>query len=263
MNCGALLFAFDSEVKYTKLAVECAKRIQNYLKIPVSLITDHEMDTDIFDNQIIIDKTFGTNKKYWYDRRQQTSWYNQGRCSALDHTPYERTLLLDIDYMVNSGDLLPLIQSSQSFLCHRNVQNVNGSKYISTMGVRNTQMWWATVIIFDKERFSRDVFHAWQMVEKHYTHYADLFAFSRKQFRNDYALSLALLLANGNIMPENCEIPWPLLNVEPETGTVSLVDNTWWINYSTKNIPKKVCVQNHDLHIMGKSYLEKIFDLSS
>ena len=37
MNTGALLFAFDSEIKYTKLAIECAKRIQQYLDIPVSL----------------------------------------------------------------------------------------------------------------------------------------------------------------------------------------------------------------------------------
>ena len=33
MNKGALLYAFDSKVKYTKLAIKCAKRIKKYLQL--------------------------------------------------------------------------------------------------------------------------------------------------------------------------------------------------------------------------------------
>ena len=56
MTKGALLFAFDSEINYTKLAVECAKRIKQYLGLPSTLITDRKLDIDIFDQQIIIPK---------------------------------------------------------------------------------------------------------------------------------------------------------------------------------------------------------------
>ena len=65
MTTGALLFAFDSEIKYTKLAVECAKRIKQYLDIPVTLVTNIKLDTDIFENQILVTKPDGKNKRYF------------------------------------------------------------------------------------------------------------------------------------------------------------------------------------------------------
>ena len=69
MTTGALLFAFDSEVKYTLLANECAKRIKRYLNIPVSLVTDIKLDTDLYDQQVIVEKP--TNKN-----RHQSKNYN-------------------------------------------------------------------------------------------------------------------------------------------------------------------------------------------
>src|SRR5210317_2000311 len=109
MTVGALLFAFDSEIKYTKLAVECAKRIKQYLGLPSTLITDRKLDTDIFDQQIIVAKPENTNKRFWHDTERTTTWYNFGRHNAIDVTPYDRTLLLDIDYIVNSNTLLSAI----------------------------------------------------------------------------------------------------------------------------------------------------------
>ena len=53
---GALLYAFDSDIKYTKIAVECAKRINQYLNIPVSLVTDATINEQVFDQVIIVDK---------------------------------------------------------------------------------------------------------------------------------------------------------------------------------------------------------------
>ena len=54
------------------------------------------------------------------------------------------------------------------------------------------------------------------MVEKNYHHYANIFGFDPRKFRNDFALSIALLLANGNTIPTQCDIPWPLFNVDPD-----------------------------------------------
>jgi len=261
MTTGALLFAFDSEIKYSKLAVECARRIKEYLGIPVTLVTNKRVDSKLFQNQIITNKPKSTNKRYFADRSKSITWLNFDRNSALDHTPYDRTLLVDIDYMINSDDLLPILQSSQPFLCHRRVQRVESpDAKIDTFGTKNTQQWWATVVIFDRSKFSQDVFTAWKMIQTNYKHYANLFGFDQSQFRNDYALSLALLLCNGNILPTQCEIPWPLLNVNPHVN-VLLEDNTWWIEYKVVDRLKKFCIRNKDLHIMGKSYLEKMYAL--
>jgi len=265
MTVGALLFAFDSEIKYTKLAVECAKRIKQYLDIPVTLVTNIKLDTNIFENQILVTKPDGKNKRYWTDTGEVTSWYNFGRNSAIDLTPYDRTLLIDIDYIVNSDSLRSLLNCTQPFLCHQYVHNADLSKcQIITLGSKNTQMWWATVVVFDKSVFSQDVFDCWKMVEQNYKHYANLFGFDYNNFRNDFALSIALLIANGNTIPDQCDIPWPLLTANADIP-VTYKDNTWWIEYKVhergKLIPKKISLKNQDIHVIGKSYLEKIYEL--
>ena len=102
------------------------------------------------------------------------------------------------------------------------------------------------------------------MVEQNYKHYANLFGFDYNNFRNDFALSIALLLANGNTIPDQCDIPWPLLTADADIP-VTYKDNTWWIEYKVhergKLIPKKISLKNQDIHVIGKSYLEKIYEL--
>jgi len=264
MTTGALLFAFDSEIQYTKLAVECARRIKKHLGIPVTLVTDKPVDSDMFDSQVIVDRGKNTNRRYFHDRKETTTWYNFGRNAALDLSPYDRTLLVDTDYMVNSDSLAPLLDSSQPFLCHRHVRSIHQPlTRLQTFGTKNSHMWWATVVIFDRHsQFTQDVFDIWKMVEQNYAHYGTLFGFNTRQYRNDFAISIALLLANGNTHPHQCEIPWPMANVETDVE-IDLVDNTWWIEYINDKRKKKICVKNHDLHVMCKSYLEKLYAVRS
>jgi len=247
MTIGALLFAFDSEIKYTTMAIECARRIKQYLNIPVSLVTDAKLDVDTFDQQIIVQKPSNKN------RHRGRTWYNFGRHNALDYTPYARTLLLDTDYMVNSKNLVTLLESNQPLLAHKTVQKVFKEKtYIETFGTKNTQMWWATVLIFDKGDFSKDVFDVWKMVEQNYYHYANIFGFDPRKFRNDYALTIALLLSNGNTIPTQCNIPWPLFNVDIDIDVN--YDGRWWLEHTTR----RICVKNTDLHIMNKTFMENM-----
>jgi hypothetical protein len=91
------------------------------------------------------------------------------------------------------------------------------------------------------------------MVESNYQHYANVFGFDARKFRNDYALSIALLIANGNTVPEQCAIPWPLVNVDPNIEVTLDVDK--W------SIDKEFYTSNQDLHILGKSYLENMYAL--
>ena len=250
---GALLYAFDSEIKYTKIAVECAKRINHYLGIPVSLVTDQPTNETVFESVIVVDKLPTKNYRYWQDTDTTTEWYNSGRSGALDITPYDRTLLVDIDYMINSSVLSNLLESSQDFFAHKTVMPIKKHVTTETFGLHKTPMWWATVVVFDRSAFSRDVFRMWQMVESNYQHYANVFGFDARKFRNDYALSIALLVANGNTVPEQCNIPWPLVNVDPNISVTLDVDK-WSIN-------KEFYTRKQDLHILGKSYLENMYAL--
>lgn len=255
MTIGALLYAFDSDIKYTKIAIECAERIRKYLEIPVTLVTDVPLENNIFDKVVTVAKPADKNFKYWQDTEKTTVWYNAGRSRAIELTPYDRTLLIDIDYMINSNVLKNLLKSSQPFFAHNTVQPIEKNRtLVENFGLRNTPMWWATVVVFDKSEFSRDVFQIWQMVETNYQHYANVFEFDARKFRNDFALSIALLVANGNTIPEQCNIPWPLVNIDSKIK-VTLEDEKWWIVDTTRHF----YLRNQDLHVMGKSYLETLY----
>ena len=137
------------------------------------------------------------------------------------------------------------------FLAHKTVLPVTHHTITETFGLHKNSMWWATVVVFNKSKFSCDVFALWKMVESNYQHYANVFQFDARKFRNDYALSIALLVANGNTIPEHCEIPWPLVNVDPAIQ-VEIANDKW-------KIDERFYTVNQDLHIMGKSYLEQIY----
>lgn len=265
MTIGALLYAFDCEICYTKLAVGCARRIQKYLNIPVSLVTDSEVNDSVFDHVILLDKKETSNRRWWSDTNTTTSWKNFSRSTAFDLSPYGKTLLVDVDYLVNSNNLLQVLNATNPLYAHRSVRSVHlpGVRN-QKFGTKNTDMWWATVVVFDKSNFSKDVFTIWKMVENNYKYYADFFGFNVQQFRNDHALSIALLIANGGIIPDWCNIPWPLVNADPEV-TVTKDFNEYKIYYTAINQGqkkyKRIEIKNQDLHVMGKSYLEQIYAL--
>jgi hypothetical protein len=116
MTVGALLYAFNSDINYTKIALECANRIREYLDIPVSIVTDQPLNNSTFDKEIIVSKPSAKNYKYWQDTDKTTLWHNAGRSGSLEVTPYERTLLVDIDYMINSTVLENLLTVHKVFL---------------------------------------------------------------------------------------------------------------------------------------------------
>ena len=102
MSKGVLLFAFNSEkYDYFSMAVYTAKRINHFLQLPVTIVTDEDSlgNTEgIFHNVITTDP----NKN---NRRDWGQWINKDRYRAFEFSPYDETLLLDTDYVVNSDKI--------------------------------------------------------------------------------------------------------------------------------------------------------------
>ena len=109
MSKGALLFAFNSpKYNYFEMAVATAKRINHFLDLPVTIVTDiNSMPIKQlykFDNVVLTtgDKT---------NIREHSMWLNKGRYRAYEFSPYDETILLDTDYMINSNVLLKTYES--------------------------------------------------------------------------------------------------------------------------------------------------------
>jgi hypothetical protein len=105
MSRGVLLFAFNSDtVDYFKMAVATAKRANQYLNLPVSVVTDESTDLSQYDykfDNIIIQVPNKDNRTI-----ENNVWINKGRYSAYELSPYDETLVLDTDYLINSDTLL-------------------------------------------------------------------------------------------------------------------------------------------------------------
>ena len=249
MSTGALIYATDGDIEYTKIARECAARVEKYLGIPATIV---QGDTSV------------KGIRQWVDCEKPVAWRNGGRHNAFADSPYDRTLLLDADYWISSDCLGSLLHSNNSFYAHNTRLYINEKQpMIQTFGNLQTPMWWATVCVFDRSEYTQDIFDAWQMIENNYQHYANLFQFKRKPFRNDYALSMALLLVNGGEYPYSA-IPWPLINV-PDSCNFQLDNDIWNIQYTanennTQKL-KRISIKDQDLHIMGKRNLEKLIEL--
>ena len=264
MKTGALLFAFDGEIAYTKIAQECARRIKKYLDIPVTLVTDQTRTFSGFDNQILVDSPTKNTRRRWADGDTVTEWKNSGRSGAYDLTPYDRTLLLDVDYLVSNSSLKTVLETDGDFFAHNTRMYINENQpKTETFGSLKTKMWWATVCVFNKCEFAQDVFDIWKMIEQNYNHYSKIFNFRNKPFRNDFCLSMALLLANGNQSPDCCAIPWPLINI-PDSCELDNNDSTWKISYNklenNKIKNKHIFVKDQDIHVMCKFNLNKVLE---
>lgn len=264
MTRGVLLVAFNnSHFDYVRMAAWNAARIRHFLNLPVALVTDahSHQHLDQFDHVINLDRP-QSGKRYFDDIKTTVDWINYDRSHAAWKSPFEHTLVLDVDYVVNSDQLKVLFDIDQDFLCHRTAVNARtGEVFNNTFGRYQMPMYWATVMCFRKSKKAQVIFEIMAMVQQHWQHYRDLYQIDRPAFRNDHALSIALNIESGHTL-STTDIPWNLLSVLP-ADELGCVDQTQFEITWQDTRTRRVIINNQDFHAMGKSYLEKIIDNQS
>ena len=168
MNIGAVIFAQNNKsVNYVKLAIFSAKQIQKHLKIPVSLITDKNSDNEdlsIFDTVIYVDDYKHTQYRKFYDgsiSSAQDEWKNFTRSQIYDLTPYDKTLVIDSDYVINSSVLLPALYNDHIFQIYKNsfdLANWRDTSSFDRINQYAIPFYWATVFIFEKNKITESFF---------------------------------------------------------------------------------------------------------
>lgn len=266
MSRGALLFAFNSpKFNYYTMAVATAKRINHFLDLPVTVVTDEKsIPNDIkyeFDNTVIVEAD-ASNKRDW------GIWINKGRYRAYELSPYDETLLLDTDYMVNSNKLLKTFEMPTDFCCHDTTSFLMHPGVPQEMlSVYSFSTLWATAIMFKKTKRAQQIFECLEMVQKNFDHYANIHGFVSATFRNDYALTLATRIVNGHTTVKEDVIPWNLVHIGKNTTVYSNNDdefNTEYIvmydNWQRGKIRKEYAIiKDMDFHVMNKeNFMELI-----
>lgn len=264
MNRGVVLFAFNSDYcNYYDIAIRNAQRINYFLNLPVTVITNQQSISNsdyVFDNTIITDANSNNVLK-------NMTWLNKGRYKAYEFSPYDETLLLDVDYVVNSDKLLKTFHISDSICCHQTI-SIAGKPDVGPefLGPYGFETYWATVVMFKKSIKTQQVFDCMKMIQENYEHYANIYGFVQLPYRNDYALTIAMRIANGHIIESTSKIPWNLLHIDEQHQIHKMKDESMNSRYilmydNTQNGRTRkeyISINDCDFHMINKTNLAEI-----
>ncbi len=266
MTRGVILFAFNSpKYNYYEMAKYTARRVNHFLKLPVTIVTDEDSLPDSIDYQWDNIITITPDKDNF---RDWGLWINKGRYQAYELSPYDETLLLDVDYVVNSNKLLTIFDFYDDFCCHNRTEFLmlpNAPQEL--LSAYSYETLWATVVAFKKTERAKQIFDTLRMVQENYEHYANIHSFVGGVYRNDYALTLALKIVNGHSDVKQDYIPWNLVHLGKNTqltkNNEEEFDTSFKIlfdNWQRGKIRKEyIDISDMDFHIMNKDlYVEII-----
>lgn len=247
---GVLLFAFNTaNVDYYRMAVATAKRVNQFLKLPVSVVTGPETDVSKYDSvfqNIYIETPDISNSK------NNAVWINKGRHMAYQLSPYDETLVLDTDYLVNSETLLKPFELYDDFMCHKNTSLLmNPSQPQESISSNTYQTLWATVIYFKKTSRTKQIFECMKMVQDNYRYYCSVYGTNSNTYRNDYALTIALRIVNGGLENAQDYIPWKLVHL---TEDVKAFRNSETVYTLVKGGSRTeyMIIKDTDFHLLSK-----------
>jgi hypothetical protein len=172
------------------------------------------------------------------------------RANAFDYSPYEKTILLDCDYMCFTDNLLELLNTDYDFLLHNKVNDITGLDRIQGKLESILPIVWATVVIFEKSENAKLIFDMIKHVQQNYSHFRNLYRIKFKNYRNDYAFAIALHQLNGHL-PSVQYIPTPMNMLPHEFDVLDVTDDSIIYQYNKKiNI-----ISNTDVHVMDKEFV--------
>lgn len=276
MKQGVVLFAFNnSDIDYIKQAIYCAKRIKQYLNLPVQLITDsvdyiesmypfykHYIDTVTYtaaptNNSV---KTFN-NGLY---ASKQLEWKNSARNSAYELSVFDKTIVIDTDLLISNNKLLACFDTPEDFMIANNYKLVNQGVVPSFDRVsdKTIPMYWATILYFTKSNTAKTVFDLVGHIKENYNYYRTVYDITESKFRNDFAFSIAVHMMRG--FESSTEWPKQLpcdMWVSTDQDVLVNVDN---------NVIKLLAHKLHDylpvkltdatVHVMNKFSLNSFID---
>lgn len=209
MSKGVLLIANNnSQIDYVKQSVYLAKRIQKFLDVPISIITDSPgylkdcFDFSIFD-KIIDFYQEDNNRRILFDgeySQKTVQWQNGTRINAYDLTPYDQTLLLDTDFIINNTLLKSVFNSSNDFMIYEDsydLSQVRNTAEFNRVNDTGIDFYWATAVYFTKTEENKTFFDLIKHIKEEWDHYVRVYRLPSTIYRNDYAFSIAVHIMNG------------------------------------------------------------------
>lgn len=272
MKKGILIYAHNNRaVDYALMSIIAGGLAKKNLNVPVSLVTDqftidwmkksqiYDRATDVFEHIITVEKPNTNNSRRLYDGVDNNviPFVNSNRCSAWDITPYDRTLLIDSDFLIFSNRLSEYWEVDSDILIGESNNDIYDTQrlgyndiYISEVGIK---LRWATTVMFTKNGNTKVFFDLVNDIRKNYQYFADTYRFDSKQYRNDIAFSLARHILDGFEESKQGLLP-PVLTLLDRDILYNVESNKLTVLVSPR-LDSNFCVASIadvDVHIMNK-----------
>lgn len=280
MTQGVLLFAQNNiYVDYIKQAVYCAKKIKEHLNLPVALATDNleylEKTYPFYKkyiDHVIVQEHYETDQKRTFKdgtmSHRELAWKNHNRSTCFDITPFDETIVMDTDFLVNNDLLLNAFKTQEQFLIYRRISDLNPDRpddyRFDKISDRSIDMYWATVFYFKKTDDMKFFFDLVEHIRENWNYYRLIYQIVARNFRNDFAFSIAIHILNGFQRQ-----PWPkllpgklwftsdndvLIKMDKTQYTFLLDKKHWKGHYNVGTI------KDANIHILNKFSLERAID---
>lgn len=283
---GYLLHAFGhKDIDYGKLAICCALSIKTHLKQNhITVVMDEETSSWLkkttrpyilnkaFDNVIIAEEKFCSGKRKHFDSpwfNFQAEFNNQNRVLSYKYSPYDETILVDVDFLIMNDAFDYVWDSNQDILMNCKAIDLHGKQFGSIEEKRLSEygipMYWATVVYFKKCEFAKTFFELIEYIRDEYNFFQFLYSFKKGFYRNDFAYSIAAHIITGNVNKGIKPLPeQELLSSYQQDAIAEVVDSNKLIMLAHHlDEPWKdtiVNVQDMNLHIMNKKELMRVSD---
>jgi hypothetical protein len=235
---GIVAFAVNTnETDYVGIAHTTLSHASRVLGIPYTVITSIDQDNWV-------------NHRYDIDTEKFVEWRNVGRYHAYELSPYDETLVIDVDYVVQDAQLLEVFDTEFDYLLQRHSHSLNGPMY-EMMGSLSLPFVWATVFAFRKTPRAKMYFELVKRVQDNYSYYRELFKVQERNYRNDYAFAMADYILNGYTVGTN-SIPGSMLTIDQPINQIEVRENTMVI----RDTDRAYVVPKTNMHIMSKAYLQ-------
>ncbi len=271
MTVGSLLFAQNNSlVNYIKMAEIAASRIKEYLKIPVSLVTDEpgQVTPGVFECVIEIPKADQCWQKTINDGTvayQKIDWKNFSRSSAYNLTPYDKTLVIDTDYIINSATLLPALSLDHDLQIYQHsmpLADWRSKTEFQRISPYSIPFYWATTFIFKKNQIMESFFNLIEYIKINWPYYKNLYNINSPVFRNDYAFSIAIHIMNDSTAGDFAvELPGTMTYITDKDILINASKGAMqFLLQKEKNQTEFTAVKTEgiDVHVMNKLSLLRV-----
>lgn len=272
MTRGILLYAHNNRaVDYALMAVISGGLAKKNLGVPVSVITDdstvewmkeskiYNKAEKLFDHIIVTDQPQTNNSRRLYDGETDSviPFVNSNRCSAWNLTPYDRTLLIDSDFLIFSKRLGEYWNTDTDLMIAESAEDIYDNsrlgyhdRYVADVGIK---LYWATTVMFTKNENTELFFNLVNHIKDNYRYFADVYRFDSRQYRNDIAFSVAKHIIDGFEQSNIGRLP-PVLTLQDRDILHSVDADKLTVLVSSK-FDSNYCAasfSNIDIHVMNK-----------